>query len=128
MYCKLDRDNVMLKKHYPDIALAGSLERVLQHELTLIESRLRVREIYDSQNDISNYVFVKNKSRGSKVYIASWCRLFVYDFRESGVVIASGSTSHPSTAAEAIDFWNSYPSSIYELSVLFPFIKLAEVN
>lgn len=107
---------------YPDLIEHGGLARALQAAFMRIGSSMRVAEL-DEGVRAALCVTVRSKSRESQVFLAAEERLFVFDFWNHGVMLASGRTPDLEKAAIAIDRWIISSCTTGGMASAFDFVE-----
>jgi hypothetical protein len=112
------------KDLYPDLKEKGGLKRALHCALEEIGSSLAVAELDKATTTFVAFANVRKEARHSQVFIAAEERLFLVDFWNLGVQLATGRTSNLAEVAHAIDKWIARECNIDELQK-FDFVQVS---
>ncbi len=118
-----DSHKAYLKRLYPDLIARSGLAETVRSALSDIRSALPVSEL-DSLTFRALYARVAMGSRFSQVYIAAYERLFIFDFWNRGVMLATGRTDDVHEMARAIDRWVASDCRSVELAAEFDWIQV----
>jgi hypothetical protein len=109
---------------YPDLKEKGGLKSALHCALQEIGSSLTVSELDKAGKPFAGaFAHVQKGTRLSQVFTAAEERLFLLDFWNRGVQLASGQTPNLVKAAQVIDKWIDHGCSIDALQK-FDFVQI----
>ncbi len=120
--------DAQIAHHYPDLVAAGSLERLINHELEAIPSSLRVRGFDTLSHGSPFWAAAQTGNRNTDISVALTVRQFHAPLWQAGVQLASITTSSPAEVALGLHSWFVLAVGSQELLKAAPFTTLSPLT